>query len=80
MLTDLQFFMQWAVPAPAALAQAQRVALAFRHTAELAKSLCQQQATDSQLEEYREILRTAIAFYRRRRSLHRRLAMIPETE
>ena len=55
------------------------VASAFQETAKLAKRIQELEAVDAQLEGYREILRAAIAFQRRRRIPRSSLDAIPES-
>ena len=62
-----------------ALAQALAAASAFQETAKLAKRIQELEAVDAQLEGYREILRAAIAFQRRRRIPRSSLDAIPES-
>ena len=55
-----------------------KLAASFANATKLAKRVRDLQDID--IEQYREILRAGIAFQRRRRSLHRSLADIPETD
>ncbi|KAK9902871.1 hypothetical protein WJX75_009318 [Coccomyxa subellipsoidea] len=59
--------------------RALQVASAFSETAKLAKQVRELEDVDAELEAYRQVLRTAIAFHRRRRALCR-LASIREEE
>jgi hypothetical protein len=58
--------------------QALRIANAFAETAKLAKRVCELQDVDTEMEEYRRMLKAAIAFARRRRFPRPELAAIPE--
>ncbi|CAL8462017.1 g1548 [Coccomyxa elongata] len=58
--------------------RALQIASAFTETAKLARRIRELEMADTQLEQHREVLRAAIAFHRRRRTLHRELAAIPE--
>ena len=62
-----------------ALAQALAAASVFQETAKLAKRIQELEAGDAQLEGYRDILRAAIAFQRRRRIPRSSLDAIPES-
>ncbi len=59
-------------------AQALILASAFQETAKLAKRIQELEVMDAQLEGYRQMLRAAIAFQRRRRVPRNRLDSIPE--
>ena len=63
----------------ASCVQALVLASAFQETAKLAKRIQELEAVDAQLEGYREMLRAAIAFQRRRRVPRNRLDAIPES-
>ena len=58
--------------------QALILASAFQETAKLAKRIQELEVMDAQLEGYRQMLRAAIAFQRRRRVPRNRLDSIPE--
>ena len=60
-------------------AQALVLASAFQETAKLAKRIQELEVMDAQLEGYRQMLRAAIAFQRRRRVPRNRLDSIPES-
>ena len=60
-------------------AQALILASAFQETAKLAKRIQELEVMDAQLEGYRQMLRAAIAFQRRRRVPRNRLDSIPES-
>ncbi|EIE25024.1 hypothetical protein COCSUDRAFT_61273 [Coccomyxa subellipsoidea C-169] len=60
--------------------QALQLASAFSETAKLAQKIRELEMADAQLEQHREVLKAAIAFHRRRRSLRNALAAIPECD